>query len=45
MFSGLAAPIAQSMGLHLASPHDFGLDPGQQKPRVRLRAVTLILDA
>ncbi|RSL54653.1 hypothetical protein CEP53_007371 [Fusarium sp. AF-6] len=45
VFSGFAARIAQSMGLHLASPHDFGLDHGQQKLRVRLWAVTLILDA
>ncbi|UPK95724.1 hypothetical protein LCI18_006659 [Fusarium solani-melongenae] len=45
VFSGLAARVAQSMGLHLVSPPDFGLDYGQQKLRARLWAVTLVLDA
>lgn len=45
VLSGIAARVAQSLGLHKTTPPDFDLDHGQPRLRVRLWAVTLILDA
>ncbi|KAJ0416232.1 fungal-specific transcription factor domain-containing protein [Aspergillus carlsbadensis] len=42
---GIAVRVAQTLGLHLASPKDFGLDQIHTRLRARLWAVTLSLDA